>query len=154
MPTTDVRRLRAKGFTLMEMLVVVAIIAVLVAIAIPVFSGQLASARKATDESNIRSAKSIAAAAQISNSITVDGTEMTITQAHSKALSPNGFYFLYVAKDGTITTDPSRAYVIQETFKYLGSDSDEDQFGKGEKLEIWFKEAAHSGVYVLTVVSG
>lgn len=45
-----------KGFTLMEMLIVVAIIAVLVAIAIPVFTNQLEKAREATDEANIRSA--------------------------------------------------------------------------------------------------
>lgn len=45
-----------KGFTLMEMLIVVAIIAVLVAIAIPVFTNQLEKSREATDEANIRSA--------------------------------------------------------------------------------------------------
>lgn len=45
-----------KGFTLMEMLIVVAIIAVLVAIAIPVFTNQLEKAREATDMANIRSA--------------------------------------------------------------------------------------------------
>lgn len=45
-----------KGFTLMEMLIVVAIIAVLVAIAIPVFTNQLEKAREATDEANVRSA--------------------------------------------------------------------------------------------------
>lgn len=45
-----------KGFTLAELLIVVAIIAVLVAIAIPVFTGQLEKAREATDAANIRSA--------------------------------------------------------------------------------------------------
>ena len=44
-----------KGFTLMEMLVVVAIIAILIAIAIPTFSGALNKARAATDLANIRS---------------------------------------------------------------------------------------------------
>ena len=43
-----------KGFTLAELLIVVAIIAVLVAIAIPVFSGQLEKAREAADMANIR----------------------------------------------------------------------------------------------------
>ena len=45
-----------KGFTLAELLIVVAIIAVLVAIAIPVFTSQLEKSREATDMSNIRSA--------------------------------------------------------------------------------------------------
>lgn len=44
-----------KGFTLAELLIVVAIIAVLVAIAIPIFSSQLEKAREATDAANIRS---------------------------------------------------------------------------------------------------
>ena len=39
----------SKGFTLMEMLIVVAIIAVLIAIAIPTFTNQLEKAREATD---------------------------------------------------------------------------------------------------------
>ncbi|MBQ3329346.1 MAG: prepilin-type N-terminal cleavage/methylation domain-containing protein [Eggerthellaceae bacterium] len=45
-----------RGFTLMEMLIVVAIIAVLVAIAIPVFTGQLEKSRESVDFANVRSA--------------------------------------------------------------------------------------------------
>ena len=44
------------GFTLMEMLIVIAIIAVLIAVAIPVFASQLEKAREATDLANVRSA--------------------------------------------------------------------------------------------------
>jgi len=51
-----------KGFTLMEMLIVVAIIAILVAIAIPVFTSQLTKAREAVDTANLRSCKSEAVA--------------------------------------------------------------------------------------------
>lgn len=50
------KKMNNKGFTLMEMLIVVAIIAVLVAIAIPVFNNQLEKAREATDMANLRSA--------------------------------------------------------------------------------------------------
>ena len=46
---------RDHGFTLMEMLIVVAIIAVLVTVAIPTFSSQLHKARVATDWANVRS---------------------------------------------------------------------------------------------------
>lgn len=45
-----------KGFTLAELLIVVAIIAVLVAVAIPVLTNQLEGSREATDAANIRSA--------------------------------------------------------------------------------------------------
>ncbi|MBR3317083.1 MAG: prepilin-type N-terminal cleavage/methylation domain-containing protein [Atopobiaceae bacterium] len=47
---------RDGGFTLMEMLIVVAIIAVLIAIAIPVFTSQLEKSRESTDLANVRSA--------------------------------------------------------------------------------------------------
>ena len=45
-----------KGFTLAELLIVVAIIAVLVAISIPIFSSQLEKSREAVDLANIRAA--------------------------------------------------------------------------------------------------
>lgn len=48
------RERRNSGFTLAELLIVVAIIAVLVAISIPIFSSQLHKARVATDWANLR----------------------------------------------------------------------------------------------------
>ena len=47
---------KRRGFTLAELLIVVAIIAVLVAIAIPLFTSQLEKSREATDLANARSA--------------------------------------------------------------------------------------------------
>ena len=42
-----------KGFTLAELLVVVAIVGILVAISIPVFTAQLTKARIATNQANM-----------------------------------------------------------------------------------------------------
>ena len=50
------KKMNKKGFTLAELLIVVAIIAVLVAISIPIFSAQLEKAKEATDMANIRTA--------------------------------------------------------------------------------------------------
>ena len=58
-------RLNAKlskngGFTLIEMLVVVAIIAILVVVSVPIISSSLDKAKKAADDANMRSASGIA----------------------------------------------------------------------------------------------
>ena len=49
-----------KGFTLVELLVVVAIVAILVAISIPMVTGALKEARTATDDANKRAAEGAA----------------------------------------------------------------------------------------------
>ena len=49
-------RKKEKGFTLMELLIVLAIVSVLVAIAIPVFAKQIEKSREAADLANVRSA--------------------------------------------------------------------------------------------------
>ena len=80
-----------KGFTLAELLVVVAIIAVLVAVSIPIFTSQLKKATKATNEANLRAAKGAAVSTYLSS----DSTAATTYQ--------------YDLANGTITTAGSVA---------------------------------------------
>lgn len=56
-----------KGFTLAELLIVVAIIGVLVSISIPVFNAQRQKAINATNQANIRAAKAAALADYLTN---------------------------------------------------------------------------------------
>jgi len=62
-----------KGFTLAELLIVVAIIAVLVAIAVPMYTTGLEKSREATDIANVRSAFSDVVSAYM-----LDGKTLTI----------------------------------------------------------------------------
>ena len=58
-------KMNKKGFTLAELLIVIAIIAILIAIAIPAFGAQLENARISADHANIRSAYAICQDAKI-----------------------------------------------------------------------------------------
>lgn len=73
-----------KGFTLAELLIAVAIIGVLVAVAIPVFSNQLEKSREATDLANVR-----AAYAEVMSAAIVQDTS-------SPLYTTNGTYLLTV----------------------------------------------------------
>lgn len=64
------------GFTLMEMLIVVAIIAILIAIGIPMFNTALENAREATDDANKRAALELAMV-EVMTEDTLAGTEIT-----------------------------------------------------------------------------
>ena len=87
-----------KGFTLAELLVVVAIIAILVAVSIPIFTSQLEKSREATDIANMRAAKAEAVTAYLTGS-----TESTfsVTAGHSFAAYYDG------NKGKLFTTAPS-----------------------------------------------
>lgn len=56
------KKMNKKGFTLAELLIVIAILAVLIAVAIPVFAAQLEKAHHSVDASAERSAMSLAEA--------------------------------------------------------------------------------------------
>ena len=72
------KRNNKKGFTLAELLIVVAIIGVLVAISFPIFAGKMEKARIATDEANMRAAKAAATATYLLNEIDKDSGELPV----------------------------------------------------------------------------
>lgn len=83
-----IKRIREEkgGFTLAELLIVVAIVLVLVAIAIPVFTGTMDSANAAVVNADIRAAKSEAA-----------------TQYQGDGATGAAQYFVTISSDGNVT---------------------------------------------------
>lgn len=80
------------GFTLIEMLIVVAIIAILIAIAIPMINTALERAREATDSANERAAYGLAYVAYMSNEPNSDAATKT-------GISTAGGTTYYVVED-------------------------------------------------------
>ncbi|MCR4629100.1 MAG: prepilin-type N-terminal cleavage/methylation domain-containing protein [Clostridium sp.] len=88
-----------KGFTLAELLIVVAIIGVLVAIAIPIFTSQLEKSRDAVTASNVRAAYAEACVAKLTEEdngkADYDETSKTVTVSDVvvKGESDNGAFY-------------------------------------------------------------
>ena len=80
------KKTNKKGFTLAELLVVVAIIAVLVAIAIPIFTSQLEKAREATDLANLRAAYAECTASVLTEQ-TIDGVVAGANGSYKKTVT-------------------------------------------------------------------
>ena len=72
-----------KGFTLLEMLIVVAIIAILVAIAIPTFSSSMTNAKQEADNANLRGAYAEAMVSYMMDDIT--GMDAAVSAGAMKA---------------------------------------------------------------------
>ena len=73
------KKTNKKGFTLAELLVVVAIIAVLVAISIPIFTSQLEKSRDAADAANLRAAYAEATTKALESEADVTSPAVEIT---------------------------------------------------------------------------
>ncbi len=116
-----------KGFTLAELLIVVAIIAVLVAISIPIFSKQLEKSRDATSVANLRSAYAEA----MTYAIQYNGTEF-----------PNGGTSMTPSDNPNITLYGGPQYggnitAVRIKGVYLHSDSANDWSGLASNLPFY-----------------
>lgn len=91
------KKLNKKGFTLAELLIVVAIIAVLVAISIPIFTTQLEKSRDAVSVSNMRAAYAEATTAKLTGSsggnatLNADGTVTVVNVVFKGKTSSDNF---------------------------------------------------------------
>ena len=103
------KKLNKKGFTLAELLIVIAIIAILIAIAIPVFAGQLDNAKLQTDHANIRSAY---AQAQVAN---LEGVIYTGADGTPVTLSPTSTDKYVFQQDGSISVGKGANPYITKT---------------------------------------
>ena len=124
------KKLNKKGFTLAELLVVVAIIGVLVAISIPIFTAQLEKARDAVSVANIRAAYAEAQTAWLTGS--GDGTHVVVDTENNKV---------------TVTGVKIKGHVASDKYSGLASElpftAPEDQAGPVEK-DIVFTYTADS----------
>ena len=100
-----------KGFTLMEMLIVIAIIAVLVAIMIPTMTSQLEKAREAADAANIRSEYAEAMVEYLTK-----GEAVTKTNCYTLTQKSNGW-----DNDEIVTSLQKLDSTIQDNCKAGGS---------------------------------
>ena len=79
-----------KGFTLMEMIIVVAIIAILAVITVPTLTGNTKKAAKAADEANMRSAKAVYQVMTMENKA-LAGNYFNATSGEFEATEPTGY---------------------------------------------------------------
>lgn len=99
-----------KGFTLAELLIVIAILAILIAIAIPSFGNSLTQSKWTTDHANIRSAYSIFKTAEMLGVIDKGDSHDPIEAGATYFFMEDGSIQI-----GTGSTTPDGAYELQVT---------------------------------------
>lgn len=99
------KKLNKKGFTLAELLIVIAIIAILIAIAIPTFAGALENAKRQTDHANMRNAYAMAQVANLQDGKFTDPNTGALVEKTGT---------LYFYKDGTLDSyNADKVYKLQ-----------------------------------------
>lgn len=114
-------RNRERGFTMAELLIVVAIVAVLVAIAVPVFSTQLKNSRLAVDHAAMRDTYAFVQIANNTREVSIEGETVTFAELDSSPGTEIGAVYLFISKDfstllnstGTLSA-PEGAYLFIE----------------------------------------
>jgi len=104
------KKLNKKGFTLAELLIVVAIIGVLVAVSIPIFTSQLHKAQDATDLANIRSYYAELQSAAITDG--VDSSKLVTTKTDTITLQTGEVINLKNMKYTVSKNSEGNGYVI------------------------------------------
>ena len=126
-----------KGFTLAELLIVVAIIAVLVAIAIPVFTTQLEKSRDAVCMSNIRAAYAEASTTYLTNT----GATAAVTEGNVTLTPVSGGGFTAAVANVSLKT--------QQANKWSGLAAELAFLGHTGQMSVADFEALDTGTTVM-----
>ena len=123
-------RTSKKGFTLAELLIVVAIIGVLVGISIPIFTSQLEKSRESTDIANLRAAKAAAVTVYLEGVPDDVSTETRVTWNKDATTNvyDGSFEAYYNAEEGKLQkTKPAATDAYGEGTTMVGK-ADNTQF--------------------------
>ena len=117
----------SEGFTLAELLIVVAIIAVLVAVSIPIFNQQLEKGRESTDLANMRAAKAATLAAAMADNPEGNYDQYIMysypAYYNDNITYRNYFEAYYDAQTGTLKANPTKIVPYGKGTATVGSEA-------------------------------
>ena len=122
-------KLRSKaGFTLVELIVVIAILAILAGVAIPVYSGYVTKANEAADTQIVSAMNTAFAAACVENGFSntdfandngaTKGVAVTVTNNKVASIAPT------TVKSGVTITDAQKTAIADSFNEYFASNKD------------------------------